>query len=175
MDQKPRRLHEVAAPIFTVDICITHGNNVLMFKRSPAKKVFPGWLALPGGHIDEGENPLSAAIREIKEEVGITLSPTDIQLKFVATHYHIDRNELFVVFGFLATLAGKPKEIVSNAEGEAVWMDKADLLKSDTVFPPVAYYFPHVLGGKPGIIYNYSIWKDSQLVKVVTEHTDANS
>jgi 8-oxo-dGTP pyrophosphatase MutT (NUDIX family) len=32
---------------------------------------------LPGGTIDPGEQPLYAAIREVREETGITLSPQD--------------------------------------------------------------------------------------------------
>ncbi len=171
----PAHPHDSIAPVCTVDICITHDHDVLMFKRSDTKKVFPGWLALPGGHIEEGENPLTAAIREVQEEVGVTLTPEEIQLKFVAMHHHTDRNELFIVFGFLAALAKKPERINSNSEGHASWMKSATVLRMDTVFPPVKYYLPHVLGNKPGIIYNYSIWNDSTLVRVVSEQTDSNS
>jgi 8-oxo-dGTP diphosphatase len=31
-----------------------------------------GWL-LPGGHLETGESPLSAAVREVREELGLTL------------------------------------------------------------------------------------------------------
>lgn len=175
MDSGIKHLHEVAKPIFTVDVCIVHGGEFLMFKRSSTKKVFPGWLALPGGHIDEGENPLSAAIREVREEVGITLTPKDIQLKFVATHHHTDRNELFIVFGFRAVIYDKPDHLEKHHEGSAVWMTKSELDRTDTIFPPVKYYFDHVLGNNPGIIYNYSIWNNAQLVQVISEQTDSNS
>jgi len=43
------------------------------------------------------------------------------------------------------------------------------------VFPPVKYYLPHVLGNKPGIVYNYSTWNNSQLVEVISEKIDINS
>lgn len=175
MSAQAKYLQDVAKPIFTVDLCVTHGNEILMFKRSETKKLFPGWLALPGGHIDEGENPLSAAIREVREEVGITLAPKDVQLKFVAMHHHLDRKELFIVFGFLAVLHDKPAGIVSNDEGQVVWMDKRKLARTTTIFPPVKYYFAHLLGNKPGIIYNYSIWENSQLVRVLSEQVDKNS
>jgi len=175
MDSGTKHLHETAKPIFTVDVCIAHGGEFLMFKRSSTKKVFPGWLALPGGHIEEGENPLAAAIREVREEVGIALLPKDIQLKFVATHHHTDRNELFIVFGFRATIHTKPDNLESNHEGSAVWMTRGELDRTDTIFPPVKYYFDHVLGNNPGIIYNYSVWNNAQLVKVISEQTDSNS
>lgn len=34
-----------------------------------------GQFALPGGRIDEGEDPPTAALRELQEEVGLTLPP----------------------------------------------------------------------------------------------------
>lgn len=174
MNSGQKHLQDVAATVFTVDVCIRAGDQALMFKRSADKKVFPGWLALPGGHIEEGEDPLAAAIRETHEEVGVMLTPKNIQLKFMAMHHHADRNELFIVFGFLALLDKKP-DTLSNHEGNASWIRIDELLTMETVFPPVKYYFPHVLGNKPGIVYNYSVWKNSQLVRVVSEHTDRNS
>lgn len=170
-----KHLADVAKPIFTVDICAMVGSDVLMFKRSDSKKVFPGWLALPGGHIEEGEDPLAAAMREIKEETGIGVDSGQMQLKFIALHHHIDRNELFSVFGYVAHLLEKPDHIAENGEGKAEWVSKDALLARETVFPPVRYYFPHIFSNTPGILYNYSIWNNSKLVRVVSEHLDRNS
>ena len=169
-----KNLHEVANPIFTVDVFIEHHNTILMFKRSETKKAFPGWWALPGGHIEEGENPLAAAIRETQEETGIVLTPNDIHLKFIATHHHIDRNELYIVFGFHAVIERKPKEITSTVEGAGEWIEKSLLSTFKNVLPPVKYYFPHVLNKVPGILYSYSTWDHSQLVHVMSEHVDNN-
>jgi ADP-ribose pyrophosphatase YjhB (NUDIX family) len=169
-----KHLHEVATPIFTVDVFIQYQDSILMFKRSETKKAFPGWWALPGGHIDEGENPLSAAIREAKEETGLALTPQEMQLKFVATHYHTDRNEVYIVFGFLAVIEHKPKQLEDNIEGTAQWIEKSQLMKLENVLPPVKYYFEHVLNNRSGIMYNYSTWNNSQLVKVDSELVDRN-
>ena len=40
--------------------------------------------ASAGGHIDEGEDPLTAALRETREEIGLTLAPEE--LRFVTAH-----------------------------------------------------------------------------------------
>ena len=37
-----------------------------------------GQWALPGGRIDPGETPATAALRELSEEIGLVLSPDDI-------------------------------------------------------------------------------------------------
>jgi mutator protein MutT len=39
--------------------------------------IFHGLLEFPGGGIEAGESPLEAAVREVQEEVGITINPAD--------------------------------------------------------------------------------------------------
>jgi 8-oxo-dGTP pyrophosphatase MutT (NUDIX family) len=51
---------------FTVEVFIVHKNRVLLRKHDKYKK----WLSV-GGHIDLREDPGEAAIREVKEEVGL--------------------------------------------------------------------------------------------------------
>lgn len=163
-----------APTIYTVDICIVHDSSVLMLKRSAEKKVFPNCLAFPGGHIEQGEDPMAAALREAREETGLSVDSRDIQLKFIAMHEHIDRQETYMVFGFLAVLKNKPSDIRSNDEGTLLWVDKKTLLTSSDVFPPVQYYCDHILN-KSGILYNSSVWEHSKLLSIKSEHTDSNS
>ncbi|MFA6355349.1 MAG: NUDIX hydrolase [Candidatus Paceibacterota bacterium] len=47
-------------------ILICNGKYLLMDRINP-----PPGFASPAGHIDEGEEPMEAAIRELKEETGI--------------------------------------------------------------------------------------------------------
>lgn len=43
-------------------------NKVFMPKRADTKKFFPGVFELPGGHVDFGEDFVTALIREVREE-----------------------------------------------------------------------------------------------------------
>ncbi len=170
-----KRLHEAAQPIFTAEVYIFHEDSLLMFKRSETKKKFPGFWSLPGGHIDEGEDPLAAALREVNEETGVTISSDDIKLKVVAMHHHIDRGELYVAFAFAARINSEPKMLIQSEEGTSHWVKKSEALELENVFPPIKYYFDHVLNERPGIVYNQSQWENSQLIKVLSQTLDTNS
>lgn len=60
----------------------------------------PGKYGLPGGHLEANETPNEAAVREIAEEIGITLSPKEITSKHFWRH---DSGK--IVLGYIATLA----------------------------------------------------------------------
>lgn len=171
----PKRLHEVAQPIFVAEAYIFYQDSLLMFKRSETKKKFPGFWSIPGGHIDEGEDPLATAMREVKEETGVTISASDIQLKVVAMHHHLDRKELYVAFAFATRIHEEPKDLTHSEEGESSWVKKSDVFHLENVFPPVKYYFDHVLNEKTGIVYNQSQWENNNLVKVLSQTVDMNS
>ena len=56
------------------------GFDVLLQKRSMNKDSHPGLLDISSaGHIEHGAEPLEAALRELKEELGITASPKDLK------------------------------------------------------------------------------------------------
>lgn len=62
-------------PVPTVDAVIhVPGRGVVLVKR---KHDPPGW-ALPGGFVDYGETVEAAAIREAKEETGLTVELTGL-------------------------------------------------------------------------------------------------
>ena len=57
----------------------TDDKKVLLQKRASVKKVFPNhWDVSVAGHIGAGEKIESAAIREVKEEIGISISEHDL-------------------------------------------------------------------------------------------------
>lgn len=50
----------------------------LLQRRAAALRGHAGQWALPGGRVDEGEDPLQAALRELAEEVCLTCGPSDV-------------------------------------------------------------------------------------------------
>ncbi len=56
------------------------GYDILLQKRSEAKESFPGFYdTSSAGHIPAGEEPLPSALRELKEELGITAAPGELK------------------------------------------------------------------------------------------------
>ncbi|MFI2214952.1 NUDIX domain-containing protein [Streptomyces sp. NPDC020141] len=63
---------------YTADVVCVRGDDVLLIERGwPPHQ---GKLALPGGHIDEGETSRDAAARELLEETGVAVSVDELVL-----------------------------------------------------------------------------------------------
>ena len=65
----------------SVRVIVYHpdGRSLLLQKRSASKDIFPGrWDMAVGGHVDSGETPDQAAVREMDEELGM---PSGVPLK----------------------------------------------------------------------------------------------
>lgn len=168
----PKHLHELGQLIVACETYIVHDGKVLMHKRAETKAKWPGFWIGPGGHIDEGEDALTAAIREIKEETGVTLEPHNVALKVLAFHHHVDRNEVWMEYLFRAEIpADQP--IHSTDEGETHWIPLEELMTMDKVFPPSQYYLAHILDKNSGLMYNASEWREAQLVKVLSQRVDS--
>jgi isopentenyl-diphosphate delta-isomerase len=75
----------------TVNIFIyTNKEEVLLQLRNSTKDLYPNtWDISVGGHIDSGESPLKAAIREIKEEIALEVLEKDLKfIKIVKSSEH---------------------------------------------------------------------------------------
>ena len=58
---------------------IVDGERVLMCHRHPDRRWYPDIWDLPGGHIEDGEQPRDALIRELEEELGIVVDAADLE------------------------------------------------------------------------------------------------
>ena len=57
----------------------TSNKKILLQKRALSKKVFPGlWDISVAGHIAAGENIITGALREVKEEIGFDILPENL-------------------------------------------------------------------------------------------------
>lgn len=54
-------------------VIVQNGRYLLINRLKPP----PGWAG-PAGHVDEGEDPENAIIREVREETGLTVTRSDL-------------------------------------------------------------------------------------------------
>lgn len=63
-------------PPYTVDAIIPYEDGIVLIERG--HDPFAGKMALPGGHVDPGEDPAEAVVREVYEETGLVTAPTHL-------------------------------------------------------------------------------------------------
>ncbi|MDI1351163.1 MAG: NUDIX domain-containing protein [bacterium] len=74
-----------------VRVLLIHDNKVLLIKHTYQS----GWYTIGGG-VDPGETPREALARELKEEVGVTLSQP---VKLFSVYFsRLDRRDDYIIF-----------------------------------------------------------------------------
>src|SRR5260370_39499851 len=63
-----------SGPVRIVTAVLRDGDRVLLCYRSAGRRWYPDVWDLPGGHVEEGEDPKESLVRELREELGITAS-----------------------------------------------------------------------------------------------------
>lgn len=72
--------------LFVVAVALFNEKNQLLLAQRPAGKNLAGFWEFPGGKIEQDESPEDAIVRELSEELNITLSKTDLVPVTFASH-----------------------------------------------------------------------------------------
>jgi 8-oxo-dGTP diphosphatase len=108
---------------------VVSGEEILLMKRAPHKRVFPNQYNGLGGHLERDEDPYSGAKREILEESGIDVDT----LNLVAIH-HIDTADANGILLFVFVGTTTQTQVVSDgAEGTLEWVKIDSLANYDLV------------------------------------------
>lgn len=132
---------------FTVEVFVVHKNKVLLRLHEKYKI----WLSV-GGHIELDEEPNQAALREVKEEVGLDVELIDILRPFeqntkdytelippkfmnIHTINETHRHIALTYFARATTDQVKPEK----ADDQWKWLDAKELGAMD-LRPSIKYY-----------------------------------
>lgn len=75
-------------------VIIENGKGEMLCAHCTGKKWVPGNYDIPKGHIDEGEEPYQAAVREVKEETSLDLS--DVHLTDLGIYPYMPKKNLYL-------------------------------------------------------------------------------
>jgi isopentenyl-diphosphate Delta-isomerase len=121
--------------------------EVLLQLRAPGKRTWPERLDISAaGHIGNGEKPLTAAVRETQEEIGITIIASEIQ--FAGVHrFYVTANDGFIEneVRFIYTYQLPDNTEISMTDGEVssvVWKP-LEVMLSETTDDTARLYVPH--------------------------------
>lgn len=131
--------------------------EILIQKRAKNKPTWAGFYDISAaGHIDLGETPLIAALRETKEEIGLSLKAEELQPLFVYRANQVDdtsgyiENEVQHVYGFEVKKDLKFKPAKSEVD-ELKWVsldkfkDLVDGKTKDKIVLQGGEYFDNLL------------------------------
>lgn len=92
-----------------------------------------GNYQVPAGHVDEGELPTEAMVREAKEEVGIDVSSNDLELVHVSYRPKHDNTDNRVDFFFRTRIwGGEIKNMEPNKCDDLKWVKLDELPETMT-------------------------------------------
>ena len=121
--KKPEREKFLSA----IYLIIKNEKGEVLLQRRQGTKLWPGYLALPAGHIDEKEDAYEAAIREAKEELGIEISVEDIIDSFVVNRKNKSLPPYYDVYFELSSYQGEIRIAEPDKCSELVWCDRNHL------------------------------------------------
>jgi 8-oxo-dGTP diphosphatase len=102
---------------------ITYGEDVLLLRGGPQKRLWAGLYNGVGGHVEAHEDIYSGLLREVQEETGLKVH--DVRLRLVSHIDAGDGNLGIMIFVFTAVAAGR--DVIASEEGTLEWVPKNSL------------------------------------------------
>lgn len=130
----------ISQPGLVVGGLLVEGGSVLLCHRRPDRPWYPDVWDVPGGHLEEGEAPAEALVRELGEELGVVAAATAMSsvavLRDGAVVLHLLR-----VRGWV----GEPNNADPEEHDEVRWIGIDDLVRLKLAHPALLAVFVEVL------------------------------
>jgi 8-oxo-dGTP diphosphatase len=108
-------------------IVIDQGGRILLVRR--ANPPAAGLWSIPGGRVEPGEAMVSAVLRELREETGMT----GLVVRAVGTvHRDAPSGDRYVIRDYLVAVPGSPEPMAGDDAADAAWFALGELRQLET-------------------------------------------
>lgn len=117
---------------------ITKGKTILLIERAPTLRG-GGYWAPVSGEVEPGESQEAAVVREVKEEVGLTVRPVRKVWENMSTR------GTFILHWWLADYVGGELVLEKREVSDARWLTADEICGLDTTFEGDREFYQKVL------------------------------
>jgi 8-oxo-dGTP diphosphatase len=153
--------------VICANVFIRRGNKFLVLQRSPQKRWAAGVVHPVGGKVDLGEDPITAAQREAREEAGVAVK----NLSLMAVILEIDPVKTepgnWMIFHFVGDYDSG--EVTQTEEGELLWLTQ-DEIKQARLFPSVQAVIGHMFDQTTGPVFARFEYKTDSEINMAEAH-----
>jgi len=123
-----------------VAVALVDSDGRVLLAQRPEGKQLAGLWEFPGGKLEPGERPEEALIRELQEELGITVKTPCLAPLTFASHAYDDFHLLMPLY-----ICRKWEGFVQSREGQALKWVKPKALRDYPMPPADAPLIPHLV------------------------------
>ena len=106
--------------------------DILLLRRNQSDSVRPGDWDLPGGGVERGETIEAAVSRELQEEAGLNIDPSELMLFYANTEFSKQQQKSITRLMFLGRTS-MTDVLLGDEHNHAEWFD----------IPTALQKFPH--------------------------------
>ena len=137
-------------------------NKILLLQRSSSKNIQPNKIMPPGGKVEAGESVYESALREFKEETGLSLN----DMKLWGTFSWLDNNNSSGIFYIYKATKFSGNLLKISPEGKLFWKNKIKALKLDDLAKHQYHILPKIIDSNYNNTFNaFCIYDNGNIVK----------
>ena len=122
---------------------ITHGDDVLLLRGAPTKRIWPNKYNGVGGHVEADEDIYTSAMREMHEETGLDV--TEMHLRGII---NVDVGQEMGIIVFVFTARALARDLRPSPEGALEWV-RQDRVRTLDLVEDLPELLPKVLAMQP--------------------------
>jgi 8-oxo-dGTP diphosphatase len=126
--------------VLVVACALVDADGRVLIAQRPADKPMAGLWEFPGGKVEAGERPEQTLIRELKEELGITINESCLAPLTFASHHYPEFHLLMPLY-----VCRRWEGTVKPLEGQNVAWVRANRLRDYPMPPADAPLISHLM------------------------------